>query len=241
MPTAGILVIGNEILSGKVVDTNSPFLCQELRELGVDVERIVTIPDTLEVIAEHVRVMSTAYDFVFTSGGIGPTHDDLTIDGIAAAFGREMEQSGSIVERLRRATGEEPNESELKLARIPAGASLLDSGDLWFPLVVIENVYAFPGIPELLRKKFQSSRERFRGVPFVLKRVFVRLMESEIAEDLHALLGEYPDLLLGSYPKIREESFRVLLTLESRDAQYVQEALDSLLARLPEDAIARVE
>jgi len=241
MPTAGILVIGNEILSGKVVDTNSPFLCQELRELGVDVERIVTIPDAVEVIAEHVRAMSAAYDFVFTSGGIGPTHDDLTIDGIAAAFERKVEQSGSIVERLRRARGEEPNESELKMAQIPAGASLLDSGDLWFPLVVVENVYAFPGIPELLRKKFQSSRERFRGIPFVLKRVFVRLMESEIAEDLHALLGEYPDLLLGSYPKIRDESFRVLLTLESRDAKYVQEALDALLARLPENAIARVE
>jgi len=241
MPTAGILVIGNEILSGKVVDTNSPFLCQELRELGVDVERIVTIPDLVDVIAENVRAMSEAYDFVFTSGGIGPTHDDLTIDGIAAAFGREVEQSDSIVERLRRARGGEPNESELKMAQIPAGASLLDSGDLWFPLVVVENVYAFPGIPELLRKKFQSSRERFRGIPFVLKRVFVRLMESEIADDLHALLGEYPDLLLGSYPKIREESFRVLLTLESRDAAYVQQALDALLARLPEDAIARVE
>ncbi|MFP8877311.1 MAG: molybdopterin-binding protein [Myxococcota bacterium] len=241
MPTAGILVIGNEILSGKVVDTNSPFLCQELRELGVDVERIVTIPDGVDVIAEHVRTMSRAYDFVFTSGGIGPTHDDVTLDGIAAAFDRGVVRSESIVERLRRATGEEPNESQLKMAQIPAGATLLDSGDLWFPLVVVDNVYAFPGIPELLRKKFQSSRERFRGIPFVLKRVFVRLMESEIAEDLHALLGEYPELLLGSYPKIREESFRVLLTLESRDAQYVQRALDSLLARLPEDAVARVE
>ena len=241
MPTAGILVIGNEILSGKVVDTNSPFLCQELRELGVDVERIVTIPDGIDVIAEHVRTMSRAYDFVFTSGGIGPTHDDVTLDGIAAAFDRGVVRSESIVERLRRATGEEPNESQLKMAQIPAGATLLDSGDLWFPLVVVDNVYAFPGIPELLRKKFQSSRERFRGIPFVLKRVFVRLMESEIAEDLHALLGEYPELLLGSYPKIREESFRVLLTLESRDAQYVQRALDSLLARLPENAIARVE
>jgi molybdenum cofactor synthesis domain-containing protein len=241
MPTAGILVIGNEILSGKVVDTNSPFLCQELRELGVDVERIVTIPDGIDVIAEHVRTMSRAYDFVFTSGGIGPTHDDVTLDGIAAAFDRGVVRSESIVERLRRATGEEPNESQLKMAQIPAGATLLDSGDLWFPLVVVDNVYAFPGIPELLRKKFQSSRERFRGIPFVLKRVFVRLMESEIAEDLHALLGEYPELLLGSYPKIREESFRVLLTLESRDAQYVQRALDSLLARLPEDAVARVE
>jgi molybdenum cofactor synthesis domain-containing protein len=241
MPTAGILVIGNEILSGKVVDTNSPYLCRELRALGVDVERIVTIPDVTPVIADHVRVMSAAFDFVLTSGGIGPTHDDLTIEGVAAAFGRTLDDSDSILERMRRATGVEPNASQRKMAQIPAGATLLDAGDLWFPLVVVENVYIFPGIPELLRKKFESARERFRGVPFVLKRVYVRSMESEIAEDLHALLREFPELLLGSYPRIQEEAFRVLLTLESRDAGYVQRALDSLLERLPTSAVFKVE
>lgn len=241
MPSAGILVIGNEILSGKVVDTNSPYLCRELRALGVEVERIVTIPDDVAVIAEHVKAMHKAYDFVFTSGGIGPTHDDLTIDGVAAAFGRPLEHSDSIASRIRRATGEEPSASQLKMALVPAGATLLDSGDLWFPLVVVENVYVFPGIPELLRKKFEGARERFRGVPFVLKRVYVTEMESEIAEHLHALLEEFPELLLGSYPRIKEESFRVLLTLESRDAGYVQSALDALLARLPEGAVHRVE
>ena len=241
MPTAGILVIGNEILSGKVVDTNSPYLCQQLRELGVDVERIVTIPDGVEVIADHVRALSQAYDFVFTSGGIGPTHDDMTIDGIAAAFGLPIVVSESIMGRLNRALKDDPNESQRKMAMIPEGAKLIDSGDLWFPLVVVENVYIFPGIPELLRKKFDSARERFRGVPFVLRRVFVRSMESEIAEDLHALLGDFPELQLGSYPKIQEESYRVLLTLESRDGDYVQRALDSLLERLPDDAIHKVE
>src|SRR5215470_3654492 len=229
MPTAGILVIGNEILSGKVVDTNSPYLCRELRALGVD------------VIAEHVRVMSQGFDFVLTSGGIGPTHDDLTIEGVAAAFGASLQHSESILERMRRAMGSEPNASQRKMAQIPAGATLLDAGDLWFPLVVVGNVYIFPGIPELLRKKFESARERFRGVPFVLKRVYVRSMESEIAEDLHALLREFPALLLGSYPKIQEETFRVLLTLESRDAGYVQRALDSLLERLPAAAVFKVE
>jgi molybdenum cofactor synthesis domain-containing protein len=241
MPSAGILVIGNEILSGKVVDTNSPYLCRELRALGVDVERIATIPDTIEVIAEFVKALSQAYDFVFTSGGIGPTHDDLTIEGVAAAFGRPIERSDSIVARITRALGKEPSESQLKMARIPAGASLLDAGDLWFPLVIVENVYILPGIPELLRKKFESARERFRGVPFVLKRVYVTAMESEIAEDLHALLERFPELMLGSYPKIQEESFRVLLTLESRDAGYVQNALDALLERLPEGTVYKVE
>jgi FAD synthetase len=241
MPTAGILVIGNEILSGKVVDTNSPYLCRELRALGVDVERIVTIPDVIDVIAEHVRSMSAAFDFLLTSGGIGPTHDDLTVEGVAAAFARPLVCSDSILERLRRATGGEPNTSQRKMAQIPSGATLLDAGDLWFPLVVVENVYVLPGIPELLRKKFESARERFRGVPFVLKRVYVRSMESEIAEDLHLLLKEFPELLLGSYPRIGEEAFRVLLTLESRDAGYVQRALDALLERLPSNAVLKVE
>jgi molybdenum cofactor synthesis domain-containing protein len=234
-------VIGNEIRSGKVVDTNSPYLCRELRALGVDVERIITIPDVIDVIAEHVRMMSAAFDFVLTSGGIGPTHDDLTIDGVAAAFGRPLEDSHSILDRMRRALGSEPNASQRKMAQIPAGATLLDAGDLWFPLVVVENVYIFPGIPELLRKKFESARERFRGVPFVLKRVYVRSMESEIAEHLNALLKQFPELLLGSYPRIQEEAFRVLLTLESRDAGYVQSALDALLERLPASAVFKVE
>jgi molybdenum cofactor synthesis domain-containing protein len=241
MATAGILIVGNEILSGKVTDTNSPYLCRELRALGVDVERIVTIPDAIDVIADHVRIMSEGFDFVLTSGGIGPTHDDLTVEGVAAAFGRPLEESESILERLRRAVGGEPNASQKKMAQIPAGSTLLDAGDLWFPLVVVGNVYIFPGIPELLRKKFESARERFRGVPFVLKRVYVRSMESEIAEDLHALLRQFPNLLLGSYPRIQEEAFRVLLTLESRDAGYVQQALDSLLERLPAGAIFKVE
>lgn len=241
MSSAGILVIGNEILSGKVVDTNSPYLCRELRALGVDVERIVTIPDSVETIAENVKAMSQAYDYLFTSGGIGPTHDDLTIDGVAAAFGRPVEHSDSIASRITRATGSPPNPSQLKMAQVPAGATLLDAGDFWFPLVIVENVYILPGIPELLRKKFESARERFRGVPFVLKRVYVTEMESDIAEELHALLQEFPDLMLGSYPRIQQESFRVMLTLESRDPGYVQRALDSLLARLPASAILKVE
>jgi FAD synthetase len=241
MPTAGILVIGNEILSGKVVDANSPYLCRELRLLGVDVERILTISDDVATIAREVRAMSDAYDLVFTSGGIGPTHDDLTMDGVAAAFGTKLKLNTNIAERIARAQGREPNESQLKMAMVPESAQLVDSGDLWFPVVIVENIYIFPGIPELLRKKFESIRSRFRGVPVLLKRVFVKRRESEIAATLHELLAEYPELMLGSYPKIGEESFHVLLTLESRDAGYLQRALDSLLQRLPPDAVHKVE
>src|SRR3990172_1809028 len=172
MPTAAILVIGNEILSGKVVDANSPYLCRELRALGVDVERIVTIPDVIEVIAEETRALSRAHDYVFTSGGIGPTHDDLTMDGIARAFSRALRSHESLAGRIERALGKPMNEGQFKMTLIPEGAVLVDAGDLWFPVVIVENVHILPGIPELLRKKFESARDRFRGVPFVFTPVY---------------------------------------------------------------------
>lgn len=241
MPTAALLVIGNEILSGKVVDTNSPFLAAELRKLGVDLERILTIPDEVELIAREVRALSDAYDFVFTSGGIGPTHDDMTMESIALAFGRELELNQSMMERMERAQGSAPNPSQRKMAMIPAGSQVIDAGDLWFPVVIVENVHIFPGIPKLLQKKFHSIRERFSGVPFQLRRVYVKQRESDIADHLNELLVEFPELMLGSYPRVEEAEYRVLLTLESRDADYLRRAQDSLLARLSVDAIHKIE
>jgi molybdenum cofactor synthesis domain-containing protein len=241
MPSAALLVIGNEILSGKVVDTNSPFLAGELRELGVDLERILTIPDDIDLIAREVRAMSDTYDYVFTSGGIGPTHDDLTMDAVAKAFDRSLELNQTMMERMERHQGEAPNESQRKMAMIPSGSQVIDAGDLWFPVVIVENVHVFPGIPKLLQKKFHSIKERFSGVPFQLRRVYVTKRESDIADHLNDLLVEFPDLMLGSYPKIEEREYRVLLTLESRDGDYLLRAQESLLARLSDDAIFKVE
>lgn len=241
MSTAGVLVIGNEILSGKVVDTNSPFLASELRTLGVDLQRILTIPDEVEIIAREVRVMSEAYDYVFTSGGIGPTHDDVTMEAVAQAFDRGVELSQSMYERIERAQGRPPNESQRKMAMVPEGSQSVDAGDLWFPVVIVENVHIFPGIPKLLEKKFVSIRDRFTGVPFRLRRIYVTRRESDIADHLNGLLAEFPELMLGSYPRLDRQDYMVLLTLESRDADYLQRAQDSLLERLPSDAVHKVE
>ena len=241
MSTAGLLVIGNEILSGKVRDTNSPFLATELRKLGVDLERILTIPDTIEMIATEVVAMSNAFDFVFTSGGIGPTHDDLTMDGIAVAFDRKIVLNQSMVDRMARHTEKPLNDAMKKMAMIPEGAEVLDVGGLWFPVVVVENVHIFPGIPELFEKKFDSIRDRFSGVPFKLRKIYVRVNESDIADTLNELLREYPKLMLGSYPRINEESYRVMLTLESRDADYLERATETLKSALPADSIHLVE
>ena len=165
MATAGILIIGNEILSGKVVDINSPFLAGDLRELGVDLERILTIPDEVDLIAREIKTMSESYDYVFTTGGIGPTHDDVTMEAVASAFGRKIVLSESLCARIERAQGgKELNDSQRKMALLPEGAETLDAGDLWFPVVIVENVHIFPGIPKLLQTKFRAIRDRFSGV-----------------------------------------------------------------------------
>jgi molybdenum cofactor synthesis domain-containing protein len=241
MPSAGLVVIGNEILSGKVVDTNSPFLAGQLRELGVDLERIVVIPDVIETIAAEVRRFSEAYDHVFTSGGIGPTHDDVTMEAVALAFGCRLALDERLCERIERAQKGSLNEAMKKMAMLPEGASVIDAGDLWFPVVAVENVHVFPGIPQLFEKKFHSIRDRFAGVPIQLTRIYVTRHESEIAENLHDLLGEFPELMLGSYPRIGEPDYRVMLTLESRDGDYLERAKRSLCESLPDEVIHRIE
>ncbi len=241
MATAALLVIGNEILSGKVKDTNSPFLAVELRKLGVDLERILTIPDVIDIIADETRAMSKTYDFVFTSGGIGPTHDDLTMDAIAQAFDRPIVLNQSMVDRMTRHSSRPVNDAMRKMAMIPEGAEVIDVGGLWFPVIVVENVHVFPGIPELFEKKFHSIRDRFSGVPFQLRKFYVRENESEIADILNELLKTFPALMLGSYPRINEVDYRVLLTLESRDPAYLERACETLRAQLPPATIHKVE
>jgi len=238
--TAGIIVIGNEILSGKVQDANAAYLVGELRLLGVDVRKIVVIPDEVEVIAAEVATFSRQFDIVFTSGGVGPTHDDVTIEGIARAFGRRVIRSPELEQILRSRYSGELNEARLRLTEVPEGAVLISEDSLWLPAVTVENVYIFPGIPDLLRRKFDGIKDRFREQPYVLRKVYVKESEGNIAIHLNKLVQQFPELMLGSYPDLHNPHYKVLLTLESKDALYVQAALERLLTLLPEVAVHQV-
>ena len=239
--TAGIIVIGNEILSGKVADTNAPFLTRELRALGVDLKRILTIPDELDEIADAVRDFSRRFDVVFTSGGVGPTHDDVTMEGIARGLDRRVVRHPAIEGRLREYYKDQINDARLKMSEVPEGAELIVDARLGFPTVKCENVYILPGIPELFEQKFASLRERFAATPYTLRVVYTREGEGSIAEHLNATMAAFPALLLGSYPKLGDPEYAVKLTLESKDPAYVQAALDHLLGLLPRDCIVRTE
>jgi molybdenum cofactor synthesis domain-containing protein len=237
--TAGIILVGNEILSGKVVDANAAHLCRELRELGVDVRRISVIPDEVAVIAEEVRAFSAEFDIVFTSGGVGPTHDDVTIEGVARALGVPVVRHPTLVALLERYYGGVVTEASLRMAEVPEGAELV-SQSLRFPTILMRNVYVLPGVPEIFRQKFEALRERFRDEPIHLKCVFVRIGEGTLAAHLNSLLVDFPALMLGSYPEFSNPEYRVKVTLESRDEAYLKGALERFLARLPLDAVVKV-
>ena len=239
--SAGVVVIGNEILSGKVADTNSPFLASELRALGVTLRRISTIPDELPLIASEVRVHHETYDVVFTSGGVGPTHDDVTIEGVARALGRTVILHPDLADKLRTFYGDTINAARLKMAEVPEGSELITDMSLNFPTVKVENIYILPGIPEIFRSKFESLKPRFNADPYCLKVVYTRVGEGTIAEYLNDTLRTFPELLLGSYPKINHPEYMVKVTLESKDATYVDRALTHLLMVLPEGSVVRTE
>jgi molybdenum cofactor synthesis domain-containing protein len=198
--TAGIVIIGNEVLSGKTQDTNSHFLCRALRALGVDVRRISVIPDEVALIGPEVAAFARDFDLVFTTGGVGPTHDDVTIAGIAHGFAVNVVRHPDLERRLRARHGANLNAARLRMAEIPDGAELVGEGSLYAPVVKFRNVYIFPGIPKILQEHFRAVSERFRDAPFYLKAVYVKEGEGIIASILNDLLATFPQLLLGSYP-----------------------------------------
>ena len=238
--TAGIILVGNEILSGKIVDANASYLCRELRGLGVEVRRITVIPDEVDLIALEVARFSADYDVVFTSGGVGPTHDDVTIEGVARAAGVAVVRHPALVALLRGFYRDTLNEAHLKMAEVPEGAELLADESVRFPTILMRNVYILPGVPEIFRRKFDALRERFRDQPIFLKNVFVSIGEGSLADHLNALVREYPELLCGSYPEFSNPEYKVKVTLESRDLAFLDRALAELLKRLPADSIVRV-
>ena len=238
--SAGVVVIGNEILSGKVVDTNSTFLATELRTIGVSLRRIVVIPDEIDVIAEAVQSIAPHFDVVFTSGGVGPTHDDVTIAGVARGLGRGVIRHPTLESKLREFFGDKVNAARLKMAEVVEGTELVFEGTL-FPTMRVENIYVLPGIPEIFREMFSAIRDRFTADPFHLRAIYTSAPESTIAVFLDRTMESFPELMLGSYPKLNDPEYRVRITLESKSRDYLERAFAALLAMLPAESVVRTE
>ena len=230
--TAAVLVIGEEILSGKTTDLNAALLVKELRSLGVSLRRIVVLGDVLPEIAAALRELSATHDFVFTSGGVGPTHDDVTMAAVAEAFGMPLVRHPELEQKMRAFYGERLEERSLRMADVPEGCLLVDSDHLSWPVPVVRNVHVLPGVPEIFRRKFMAIRGRFADAPFHLREVFVDADESTIAARLDQVVEAFPGVFVGSYPRFyfphETPRWRVKLTLESKSAGEVERATAQL-------------
>jgi FAD synthetase len=239
--TAGIIIIGNEILSGKVRDSNSYFLACELRELGVDVKRIFVIPDEIDIIGETALEFSNNYDYVFTSGGVGPTHDDVTMAGIAHGFCVKLSRHPEIEKLLSLRFDKTLNAAVLKMAELPEGTEVFIGDGMRYPVILFKNIYIFAGIPDYLRDKFTIIKERFRSSTFHLKRLFLNGHESEFADILESVVMNHKQVNFGSYPVLGQPEYRVIVTAESKSEQLLQTAMDELLNILPHTMLHKVE
>jgi molybdenum cofactor synthesis domain-containing protein len=235
-----MVVVGNEILSGKVHDTNSYFAARELRKIGVALQRIAVVPDEEQPIVDEISHCARTFDFVITSGGVGPTHDDITIGAVAKAFGRRLIIHPEL-ERLIRQHFTERLAIGMKMAEVPEGAVLNSAGDLRFPTVQLENVYILPGIPQIFESKLSSLLGRFTTDPYYIRTIFTSAGEGTIAEFLNTCLEQFPKLLLGSYPRIGHTEYRVKLTLESKDREYLESAFNCLMGLLPQEVVVKTE
>ncbi len=251
--TAGIIIIGDEILKGHTRDTNSGFLLNNLWTLGVKVEKLSVVPDSVEMIADEIKEFSMKYSIVITSGGIGPTHDDVTMLGIAKAFDKELQehkQMKNILENLCFSGGINMNESITKMSKLPKSASLKfpsqvdNEKEITFPLITVENVFIFPGVPEYFEKTFLAFSDLFisHETNVYLYKLYVTNDESEIAEVLTKTDSLFKnDVHLGSYPSVSEHNFKVKVTLESGNIKSIEDAYKFLLKELPEDSVAHVK
>jgi molybdenum cofactor synthesis domain-containing protein len=244
-PTASVLIIGSEVLSAKVEDANGPWLARRLRECGVRLVAIHTLLDRTDDIVEALVRERRRADWVFTSGGIGPTHDDLTVAAVALALGRPMVRMPELEAALRavhrRYTGNpDLPEAALRMADVPRGTRLM--GQPGFPTLVAENVVMLPGVPRYLRLQFDRFAAQLAAPPFRLACVYTRLGEDRLASLLDGLARTYPDVEIGSYPKFDEGvDHRVQITLEGKDGERVAEVLVALLAALPAEEVVRTE
>src|SRR3954471_1976495 len=228
--TACILVIGNEILSGRTKDANIQYLATELGQLGIRVMECRVIPDVEATVVATVNEIRAKFDYVFTTGGIGPTHDDITADSIAKAFGVAISEHPEAVARMTRHYGDPAlfTPARRRMARVPHGGILVDNPVSVAPGFQVENVFTFAGIPKVAEAMFQSMKHRLvGGDPVLARTVRTNLPEGIIAEPLGALQKRYEDLDMGSYPAFRNGKPSVSLVLRGTvDARLAAAAAD---------------
>jgi molybdenum cofactor synthesis domain-containing protein len=242
--TAAVVVVGSEVLSGKVQDANGPYLTRRLRELGVELTALHVVPDRVDAIVETLLGARRRADWVFTCGGVGPTHDDLTVFAVARALGLAIRRDERMARTLaemhaRHHTGAALPEAALRMADLPEGTELL--GDPEFPTLVVSRVVMLPGVPSFLRHQFEQVAHLLDGAPYHLACLYFRWGEDRLAQPLAAVAEAHPGVDVGSYPRFDDADHRVRVTVEGRDPDAVRAAARAVLSALPPEALLRSE
>ena len=232
--TAAIVIIGDEILSGRTRDQNTSYIASHLGTIGITLCEVRIIPDIEPTIIDTVNTLRAQYDYVFTTGGIGPTHDDITADCIARAFGVPIDIDDRALEMMRKRYREEDLRGErLRMARIPAGAELIDNPISHTPGFMLENVIVMAGIPDIMQVMLDCVLPQLRtGLPFMTMTIRVIAPESQIAVPLKEVQSQFNDLLLGSYPFIENNQLGVHLVLRSTSQSALSTASELLMNKL---------
>jgi len=221
-------MVGSELLSGKVRDENLFYLSGTLRALGIRLTRVIICPDDRATIAADIRSLLDGADVVFTSGGLGPTHDDVTVAGVCDALGVEPEHSASMLAIIEGIYGEKTSHNHRLMATIPSGARLLDTGG--WPLIVADRVWLLPGVPELFRSKLLAVRRELAGTsPIYSRSLRVSVEEVVIKDRLDAVVAAHPQVEVGSYPKWFDPNYKTLITVDGRIEALVSAAFDHLM------------
>lgn len=230
MSTACVLIIGNEILSGRTQDTNLAWLAKQLNELGVRLREARVVADVPEAIISAVNACRVQYDYVFTTGGIGPTHDDITSECLSKAFGVPYERNKEAEEILTRFYGADKlNEARLKMSDMPRGATLIYNPVSAAPGYIIENVYVMAGVPSIMRAMFDSIRHTLKGgKPVQSITVSTYLTEGRIAAPLTQIQAEFPHVEIGSYPFVKEGKLGTSLVARHEDTAQLATVQKSL-------------
>lgn len=240
--TAGMVMIGDELLSGKIRDANGPYLIDGLRRHGIDLEEIHFVADDVDAIVEAVNLVRGRRDLCFTSGGIGPTHDDVSMEAVAAAFGMELELREDLAAVVANFVGtDESGRAWQKMAIVPTGCELLDLSTAW-PAYSVENVVMLPGVPQIFQRQVDALLAGLESHPVVTNVAYFRIGEGDLARPLTDLAESFAGTVsFGSYPVFGEVEYQVKVTLDSRDPDALAEATRHLLAHFPEQVVHAVE
>ena len=227
-PTAAMLVIGDEILSGRTRDANMHYLAGQLTEKGISLKEVRVVSDDADAIVAAVRALSSAYDHVFTSGGIGPTHDDITADCIARAFDDHIDvrdDARALLAAFYEQTGRELNEARLRMARIPDRATLIENPVSIAPGFTLENVHVMAGVPSVFQAMVASVLPTLTGgAPLISETVRLMRGEGDVAVPLAQIAADFPDLQIGSYPFQQDGRYGTNIVLRGTDASILKTA-----------------